>query len=217
MPTLTTVPYQANPGNACALACYTMVAKYLLPNEDITYEKLGKIANWHPGYVVWGFRVWQWLMDREVYISDTDQIDYAAWARNGVEGLRRSVSVDEFAYYQNNTFDLADEGRQISLVFDHPHFYYTKKNITWTDVVAEFAKPGICDITLNSHYLNRTRGLAVHRVVIIDINPQEVVFHDPNRGGTGAYRRESTDHFRRSVESLGGAEVARYSLGDGVW
>lgn len=45
-------PYQPNPGNACALACYTMIAQYLLPKEHITFEQLGVIGNWRKGYVI---------------------------------------------------------------------------------------------------------------------------------------------------------------------
>lgn len=47
------VPYHDNPGNACALACYTMVTQYLLPDVDITFEQLGQLSDWQPVYVVW--------------------------------------------------------------------------------------------------------------------------------------------------------------------
>ena len=72
------VHYHHNPGNACALACYTMAAQYLQPNENITFEKLGKIADWHPGYVVWGFRAWKWMMDCGLFMINYDIIDYEA-------------------------------------------------------------------------------------------------------------------------------------------
>lgn len=212
MPTLTDVPYEANPGNACALACYTMVARYLLPDENITFEKLGKIADYRPGYVVWGFAVWQFLMDRGVHISDIDLIDYDAWSREGTNGLARSVPAKEFNYYQEYTYDLEVESKNIQLVFHHQNFEYLRKQAIWSDVETEFRKPGICDLTLNSRVLKRRDGLAVHRVVLIDISNEYVVFHDPDGGCEGAYRREPLNHFRRSFEALESAEIARYSL-----
>lgn len=212
MPTHIDVPYEANPGNACALACYTMVARYLLPNEDITFAKLAKIADHRPGYVVWGFAVWQWLMDRGVHISDMDIIDYEAWSRDGVSGLENSVSAEEFDFYRNNTFDLAAETQNITLVFGHRNFRYINKKVAWKNVETEFNKPGICDLTLNSRVLNHREGLVVHRVVLLDISDKFVIFHDPDGGASGAYRREPIDHFRRSFESLNGGEIARYSL-----
>jgi hypothetical protein len=30
-----------------------MVAQYLLPDANITFEKLGKLSDWHLGYIVW--------------------------------------------------------------------------------------------------------------------------------------------------------------------
>ena len=54
------VPYIANPDDSgCALACYTMVAQYLLPSLHITFEQVAEIADWKSGYVVWGFPVWK--------------------------------------------------------------------------------------------------------------------------------------------------------------
>ena len=86
------VPYHGNPGNACALACYTMVAQYLLPDMHITFEQLAKLADWKEGYVVWGFPAWKWLMDQGLYVVDYDVIDYEAWAKDGVSGLRKCGS-----------------------------------------------------------------------------------------------------------------------------
>jgi len=205
------VPYHANPGNACALACYAMVAQYLLPEEGITFEQLAKIASWQKGYVVWGFLAWKWLMDNGVHITDYDTIDYQAWAQQGTEGLRESTPPKEFEYYQANTFDLEEEGRRATLALNHPNFSYVQRTPSWQDVVAECKKPGICDITLNRHKLNGQQGFDGHRVVIIEITDSEVVFHDPNREGTGAYRKEPIELFRAAVEDFGAFELARYS------
>jgi hypothetical protein len=206
-------PYISNSGNACALACYTMAAQYLLPDAGITFEKMAKIADWRKGYVVWGFPVWKWLMDRGVYLTDYDTIDYEAWAKEGAAGLKRSVPQKEFAFYQKNTYDLEAESTRVNLMYNHPHFTYIRRSPGWNDIVAEHEKPDICDLTLNLRKLNHEEGFAVHRVVLLDITEDEAVFHDPNRDGSGAYRREPLQHFKQSIASLGSPELARYSLG----
>jgi hypothetical protein len=207
------VPYYDNPGNACALACYAMIAQYLLPDEDITFKQLGKIAGWRKGYVVWEFPIWKWLMDKGLYITDLDVIDYKAWANNGVDGLKDSMPKKEFNWYNENTYDLNEVTTHLKHVFEHAHFSYTKRKPLWADVMAEYQKPGICDIVLNSHALNREEGFAAHRVVLIEITSDEVIFHDPNYEGTGAYRHEPIAHFRKAFESMGSPALARYSLG----
>lgn len=206
------VPYHDNPGNACALACYTMIAQYLLPDKGITFEQLGKIANWRKGYVVWEFPVWKWLMDRGVHITDYDVINYELWAKEGVEGLKQSLPADEFTWYTENTYDLNEVTEHLREVFDHSNFSYEQRKPKWNDVVAEYNKPGICDIVLNANALNNKEGFAAHRVVLIEITDTEVIFHDPNINGSGKYRHESIGHFRHAIEATESPALTRYNL-----
>ena len=206
------VPYHDNPGNACALACYTMIAQYLLPEADIAFKQLAKIGNWHEGYVVWEFPIWKWLMDRGICITDYDVIDYGAWVKDGVSGLQNSIPAEEFNWYKENTYDLNGVTVHIQETFAHPNFSYNHKKPDWDGVVAECGKPGICDLVLNSHALNKKEGFAAHRVVIIKITDEEVIFHDPNYEGSGAYRHEPIAHFRKAFEAIESPALARYSL-----
>lgn len=206
------VPYHDNPGNACALACYTMIAQYLLPEAQITFERLGVIADWRKDYVVWEFPIWKWLMDQGVYITDYDVIDYHAWSNEGVVGLQKSIPAEEFLWYQENTYDLNQVTKHIQQAFIHPHFTYFQKKPTWEDVLTEYERPGICDIVLNSHALNGKDGFAAHRVVLIEITATEVIFHDPNYDGSGQYRHAPIEHFRKAFESIESPALARYSL-----
>lgn len=205
------VPYHNNPGNACALACYTMVAQYLLPNANITFEQLGKIADWRKNYVVWEFPIWKWLMDQGVCITDYDVIDYKAWSKEGIIGLKNSIPPEEFKWYEENTYDLNAVTGHIQQAFVHPNFTHVPKKPVWDDVLAEFQKPGICDIVLNSRTLNQKEGFAAHRVVLIAIADGEVIFHDPNHDGSGKYRHESLEHFKNAFESMESPALARYN------
>lgn len=211
------VPYHDNPGNACALACYTMVAQYLFPDDNITFEQLATITNWQKGYAVWGFPIWKWLMNKGMRLVDYDVIDYKEWATRGFNSLRKSLPEEEFNFYKKATYDVEAVRKQLDLAFKHPNFTYIRKRATWDDVVTEFHKPGICDLTLNSRALNSRAlnhkdGFLGHRVVLVDITDTEVIFHDPNKAGDGAYRHESLEHFRKVFESIDGPELARYSL-----
>lgn len=83
---MSTIPYEKQlDSSACALACYTMVAKYFFP--EVTTKEMTKIADWQPGYTVWMFKLWKWIMDRGVKIEDCEPINYRAWADKGLEGL----------------------------------------------------------------------------------------------------------------------------------
>lgn len=206
------VPYHDNPGNACALACYTMVAQYLLPNANVTFEQFSKIGGWRKDYVVWEFPIWKWLMDQGVHITDYDNIDYQVWSKEGMVGLKSSVPSEEFKWYEENTFDLNEVTTHIQQAIIHPNFAHVHKKPTWEDVMTEYKKPGICDIVLNSRALNHKEGFAAHRVVLIQITDKEVLFHDPNHDGSGKYRHEPIEHFKRALNSTQSPALARYSL-----
>ena len=206
------VPYHGNPGNACALACYTMSARYLLPKEDITFENFGKLANWKKGYVIWAFPIWKWLMDKGVKIDDYDTVDYSLWAKEGTKGLRKSLPPKAFKFVKDNTYDLDEVSKQAVLALDYPNFKYTKCHVTWEMIVKETSKPGICEVGLDGRMLHRKEGFTLHRVVLIEINDKEVIFHDPTFENDGAYKREPVDFFRKCVESVVDTELCRYYL-----
>lgn len=210
----TDVPYYGNPSNTfCALACYAMIGQYLLPDTGISFEMFGELADYKPGYVVWAYPVWQWLMDHGIYIHDQDISNKDAWVKEGVVGLKNSVGKKEFEFYRKNTYDLEAVTEQLKLVNNHPNFLYTQKKVTWEDIVNEFNKPGICDLTLDGKFLSRKEGFSVHRVVLLDITQHEVVFHNPRVDNNGALQHEPLEHFRRAVENLNGPEVCRYWVG----
>lgn len=151
-------------------------------------------------------------MNRGIHVTDYDTIDYEAWASKGATGLRASVPAQDFKFYQENTYDLELESKQIGKMLYHPNFTYIKLKPTWQDVVNEFKKSGICDVTLNSRQLNHQTGFSIHRVVLLDITDREVIFHDPNNDWSGANRHEPLQHFRKVFDSMAEPELAHYFL-----
>jgi hypothetical protein len=98
------IPYEKNQGNACALACYTMTARYFF--TESSFEQIAKISDWKPGFVIWPYKFWLWLLDKGIKITDFDLIDAEAWANDGLEGLRKSISAKEYEFYLANTKDI---------------------------------------------------------------------------------------------------------------
>lgn len=205
------VPYEMNRGSSCALCCYVMAARFLLPDQDISFEQMARVADYHKGYVVWGGAVWLWMMERGIHICDFDVIDYDAVTRNGVDGLRESTTAQDFEFYYKNTYDLAKSMREMTEVYRHPFFQYRHGRVGWDDVEREFRKPGICDVTLDMGLVDAGRS-GLHRVILLDIADDNVAFHDPNRTGDGAERHVEKKVFRQAMESLGDAELCRYYL-----
>lgn len=187
--------YVGNPGNACALACYTMVAKYFF--NDLTFDDIAKISRWEPGYVVWEMPFWNFMLEQGIKVTNFDAIDYKVWSEDGIDGLKKSLPATEFEYYKKNTFDLESFSSDIKQLFQNPNFTHHKRNPTWDDLVRLHHEDAVCNVVLCANALDHKEGLDLHQVSILYVSDSEVEFHDPRgKGKEKPNRKESVEHFR---------------------
>ncbi len=191
------IPYVGNSGQACALACYTMVAKYFFP--EVTFEEIGEVSRWKQGYAVWEMPFWNWIMERGVSVTDYDVIDYQAWAEQGLSGLKSSVPEKEFIYYETHTHNLDSYTADIQAAVQNPHFTQHKRNPTWDDLLFQYNNGAVCAAVLDARTLDNAEGFDLHQVVVLDITDNEITFHDPRGDGKERPRRTEThEHFKRA-------------------
>lgn len=189
------IPYISAPNNACALACYTMTAKYFFP--EVTFDEIAKISDWTPNYVVWPFKFWKWIMDKGIKIADYDLIDYQGWANEGAIVLENSMSEKELNWLKNNSKDLEKIGKDIKEVLEHKNFTYLREKPTFEKLSEEASKGNVCEVVLDSRTLDKREGFSLHRVVITSINEDSITLHDP-RENPLPNREESIEHFKNS-------------------
>lgn len=201
------IPFVKSPyENACALASYTMVAKHFFPST--TLEEVSKISNWEPGYVVWAFQFWLWLLNKGITITEYDRIDYKAWAERGITGLKQSTSQKEFEFYQNNTKDLESYSGDIQRLLQYKNFIHKKRNPTLDDLEKAYQKELVCELVLNSQVLDNSLEFTLHRIIPVDITEDSVAFHDPD---VGPARRVSKPLFKKSwLEAISEPELCIY-------
>jgi len=204
------IPYISNPGKACALACYTMTSKYFFP--ETTFEQVAKISDWEPGYVIWPFKFWLWIMDKGIKVVDYDLIDLQKWADEGMAGLKKSVSEKEFNYYLKNTKNLESYSADIKKVLNHPNFIYNQRKPEFQDLEQAFQKGAVCEVVLNSNILDGENGFEMHRVVVLDITDNDIIFHDPRKSIPRPERKENKKLFEKAWLGLAEPELCAYSL-----
>lgn len=203
------IPYEKNPNNACALSCATMVARYFFP--ETRWNDIAKIVGWEPGYVVWTFKFMLWMMDRGIRITDYDLIDYEAWASKGIEGLKASVSKKEFQFYLENTKDLNAYTKDIQNIMRHKNFTYHRQKPALADLENAYKAGSVCEVTLDSGTLDGKKEFILHRVVILDVTPTEVIFHDPRKEPRPA-RKEARAIFEKAwLHALDASELCVYA------
>lgn len=203
------IPYEKNRGKACALACATMVARYYFPGT--TWDDIAKIVQWQPGYVVWPFRFWLWLIEHGVRVVDYDLIDYEAWAEKGLNGLKESVPEKEFEYYENNSKDLSAYSEDIKRLLVSSNFTYHRRKPEFGDLLRYFEDGWVCELTLDAQTLDREEGFSLHRVVVLDITDKDVIFHDPRLKVPRPARKESIELVKQAwLSALDAPELCLY-------
>ena len=202
------IPYIANPGNGCALACYTMTAKYFFP--ETTFEQVAEISDWKPGYVIWPFKFWLWIMDRGIKITDYDLIDLQKWGDIGIEGLKQSVGEKEFNYYVESAENLETYSSDIQKVMNHPNFTYHKEKPAFSRLETAYGEGGVCEVVLNAALLDGKEGFAPHRVVVLDITENNITFHDPRKVNHQPARQETRALFEKAWLSMDEPELCVY-------
>jgi len=201
------IPYIKQPdSNSCALASYTMVGKYFFP--EVTFDQLAEISDWQKGYVIWAFKFWLWIIDKGIKITEYDTLDYESWAKDGLEGLKRSVSEKEFNFYIKNTKYINSYSSDIEKVLKHPNFTLVREKPTF-EILEEAVKSGkVCEVVLDSRTLRDREGFSLHRAVILYIKEDEVVFHDPAHE---AHSKASKEKFTKSwLEAVSEPELCIY-------
>jgi hypothetical protein len=203
------IPYVQSSENACALACYAMIAKFYFP--ETTFEEIAKISDWQEGHIVWAFKFWQWITEKGIRVKDYDLIDYSMWANEGVEGMRRSVSEKSFDYYQENTKDLSQLADDVKALMNNQNFLYIRQKPGFEILKEEISKGNPCEVVLNSRVLNKRDGFALHRVVVLDVDDEFVTFHDPGKDPRPARKEAVGDFTHAWLEAVDEPELCVYS------
>ncbi len=190
------IPLEENPGNACALCCYTMVSHYFFP-EKYTFEDIGKIADWRKGYVVWEFPFMEWFLEKGGTVAFWDDIDYRMWSDKGFNALKSSMPEAECAYFEKNTYDLDALRDVIGKVLRNNNVQYNYRKPCFNDLQSNIADGKVCCVVLNNNALEKRDGLELHQVLVLDITDEHVIFHNPlGQGKAQAAQKETIEHFR---------------------
>jgi hypothetical protein len=169
-----------------------MTAQYFFP--DVTFKEMAELSDWTPGYVVWPFKFWKWIMDKDIKIIDYDLIDLNLWAKEGLSGFKKSISEKEFKWMCENSKNIESLHQDIKEVVNHKNFTYPNHLAKFSDLQQSFNKGSVCEVVLDACTLDKEEGYSPHRVVITDITKDSIVFHDP-RIPPMPNRKELTEHF----------------------
>ena len=148
-------------------------------------------------------------MNKGIKVTEYDLIDSVAWANEGLEGLRRSVSEKEFKFYVDNTKDINSCSEDIKKVLENSNFIYNREKPTFEQLNQAVQDGKICEIVLDSRALRGKDGFSLHRVVVLGVEDKDIIFHDP---ALGPNEKVSIDKFKKAwLDAVSEPELCIYT------
>jgi len=179
METSTQMPFYANTEDdmRCFQATTRMVLGYFLPERNFDWEELDEMSNHHEGLSTWPQKMLTELAGLDFDVKLVEGFDGRDFIRRGEQYLIDAFGA-ETAQWQIKYSNIDEERQFYQLAYDRG--VNIENRLPDLDEMAEQLADDYAVIcTVNSRKLNNQPGYVGHSVVILSINDNEVVLHDP--------------------------------------
>ncbi len=201
MPFYTAFPTPGHPeGVHCVETSLKMILKYFEPDKDYSVEQLEKITGKQPEKGSWNFQWSIWFTDHGYIVKHYSIFDFKTFMDEGIDYIRRE--------YGNEVADWQEHNTDVELARSQTKDYIEKVEIvakkpTIDDIRKEHGSHSLVKPMVNSRVLNGKEGYEGHSVVVLDIDDDNIWFHDP---GLPALENRKASHkiFQEAMDSFGG-------------
>jgi uncharacterized protein YvpB len=187
-------------GVHCVETSLKMILGYFEPETEYTIKEIEKITGKVPEKGSWSFDWSIWFVDHGYNVKHYNVFDFKAFKKDGVEYIRQKYG-DETADWQLENSDIEHAK---SLVDEYlSKVEIADKKPTLSDIEREFKAGFVIKAMVNSNVLNGKEGYEGHSVVILDVDDENIWFHDP---GLPAIENRKISHnkFQQAMDSFGG-------------
>lgn len=194
----------ATPGHPegvhCVETSLKMILKYFEPDKDYSVEKLEKITGKQPEKGSWSFQWSIWFTDHGYTVKHYTTFDFKAFMDEGIDYIRHEYG-HEVADWQEQNSDVEFARSQTKEYLEKVEVVAKKPTID--EIRQEHGARSLVKPMVNSRVLNNKEGYEGHSVVVIDVDDENIWFHDP---GLPAYenRKVSCQLFQEAMDSFGG-------------
>ncbi|MDD4995013.1 MAG: hypothetical protein PHW53_00865 [Patescibacteria group bacterium] len=190
---------------SCASADFTMVANAL--GLHYSLEDILKITKSEIGFAPF----WKFLVEKnDVEIVDFSENNYNTWAKDGFSKFREDIDPKAFIFLNDRIANPAEYQVDLKYLLASKNFKFYYQKPTVSLLKDFFSKDYVCDVMLDPWviYGEEPPRYSLHRVVILDINGDEIVIHDPSFDGEAFYKSDAIK-FEKSFQ-IEGAELTCY-------
>ncbi|MDO9399242.1 MAG: hypothetical protein Q7T79_00935 [bacterium] len=192
---------------SCASATYTMVANAL--GFDYPLEYILKITKSEIGFAFF----WRFLIEnKNIEIVDFSKNNLKIWAEKGFIHFQQETKKEPFNFFNNRMTDLNKYQEDLKYLFKNKNFKFFHKKPNTNLLKKYFSERYVCDVMLDPWliYGEKPPYYSLHRVFIVDINNDEIIFHNPSSDGEAFYK-SNTSNFKKAFQ-IDGAELTCYKI-----
>lgn len=201
VPFYTAFPTPGHPeGVHCVETSLKMILKYFEPNKEYSIKELEKITGKQPEKGSWSFQWSIWFTKHGYTVKHYTTFDFRSFMDEGIDYIRREYG-DEVADWQAQNSDV-EQARLLTKEYLNGVEVVAKKP-TINDIRKEHSAYSLVKPMLNSRMLNNKEGYEGHSVVVIEVDDENIWFHDP---GLPAFENRKVSHqlFQEAMDSFGG-------------
>ena len=190
---------------SCASADYTMVANALKINSSL--DDILKVTKSEIGFAPF----WKWLVEeKNIEVIDFSQNNLQSWSKNGFTDFSQNTDPKVVKFFDDRIKNSSDYQKDLQSLFQNEKFKFFNQKPS-VDLLKEyFSKGYVCDVMLDPWliYGEEPEFYSLHRVFIVDINDDEIIFNDPSLDG-GEFFKSNTINFQKAFQ-IEGSELTCY-------
>lgn len=172
------IPFYPNTGDGthCFQAALRMALSYFDPSREFTYSELDKISQKEEGKWTWPTAAMLWLMENGYEVKLVEEFDYTDFAKRGADYLIEKYG-HEVAGIQTENSDIEREQEIASRFIEYAPLEFRIPELD--DIKKLIADNWVVICNINASLLYGQHGYSGHFIVMLDVDGDEVVLHDP--------------------------------------
>lgn len=192
---------------SCASANYTMVGEALGLSENLS--DILKITKSELGFIPF----WRWLVkEKKAQITDFSLNNLKDWADYNFDKFVSQTDPRVVKFFTDRIKDTKSYQEDLKFLFQSGKFEFNHIRPTVNLLKEYFSKDYACDVMLDPWliYGVEPEWYSLHRVTIVDVTGDEIVFHDPASDGEEFFKSTS-ENFEKAFQ-IEGAELTCYKI-----
>lgn len=153
-----------------------MALSEFFPKEKYTYRIFDVATGFNKKKFTWDAQGLLWISRKGIWVTCISEFDYHRFASEGEAYLHWYWRPDVFEFQKKNS-DIVAARKAVQKLLPRAEFFC--KRTTLKDIREQLKKGAIVLAAVNPKALDEKEGVGSHMVVVLDINNQEVTFHDP--------------------------------------